>query len=235
MGIAQRLLEARQNGALLDAREVLPMDAAAAYAVQDATAAALGPVGGWKVGAAGPAAEPSCAPLPASGLLPSGSQVAGRLRGIEVEVALRLGRDIDDPADLPSAIDAVLPVIEVVETRLADWRGSPPLAQLADLQTHGALVLGAPAAVRAADVNLRELMVYLAFDGQPVASARGAHPVGDPWPLLTWLARHCAGRGQPLKAGQIVTTGSCSGLLFAPEGARVEAELTGLGRVSLRF
>ncbi|MEO7390907.1 MAG: hypothetical protein ABIU58_01955, partial [Ramlibacter sp.] len=69
--------------------------------------------------------------------------------------------------------------IEVVETRLADWRDSPPLAQLADLQSHGALVLGAPSSMPLLQLDLRTVQAYLAFDGQPVASTRGANPGAD--------------------------------------------------------
>ncbi|MDB5859261.1 MAG: Hydratase/decarboxylase [Ramlibacter sp.] len=241
---AQRLLQARQGGVPAAWREGVPADARQAYAVQDATLAALSATGGWKVDASAPDAEPTCAPLPAAGLRADGARLHGAgwgLRGIEVEVALRLGLDLDGSAGPPplevlqSAVAAVQPAIEVVETRLQDWRASPPLAQLADLQSHGALVLGAAATLPPAELDLRQLVAYLAFDGQPVASARGAHPVGDPWRLLAWLAVHCSRRGQPLRAGQVVTTGSCTGLLFAPEGARVEAQLHGIGRVGLQF
>lgn len=240
---AQRLLQARRSGVPLPWTELAVADAAQGYAVQEATLAGLGPVGAWKVGAAGPDAQPGCAPLPQAGILASGAELRGaewRVRGIEVEVALRLGRDLaanETPSleVLQASVDAVLPAVEVVETRLQNWRESPPLVQLADLQSHGALVLGSPSAVRPAELDLRQLMAYLAFDGQPVASARGAHPVGDVWTLLGWLAVHCTRRGRPLRAGQVVTTGSCSGLLFAPEGAQVQAELRGIGRVSLRF
>ena len=54
-------------------------------------------------------------------------------------------------------------------------------------------------------------------------------------PLLAWLARHARERGRPLRAGDVVTTGSCTGLLFAWEGARVQAEVEGVGRVELQF
>lgn len=238
---ARALLQARAARACVPWRAVAPGSVAQAHAVQDATAAVLG-IGGWKVGAPAPEAQPHCAPLPPAGLLPSGAALGHgwSLRGIAVEVALRLGRDLvaaelPARATLQAAVEAVLPAVEVVETRLADWRDSLPLAQLADLQSHGALVLGAPARLRPCDLDLRRLVAYLAFDGQPVASARGAHPVGDVWQLLGWLAVHCTRRGLPLRAGQVVTTGSCSGLLFAPEGAKVDAELRGVGRVGLRF
>ncbi len=241
---AERLLATRKGTPPAQWRDVLPADRAGAYRVQDATASQLGPIGGWKVGAKGPDVEPACAPMPASGLLPSGSTFAGppwNLRGVEVEVAFRLARDLtpaDDrmgAADLASAIDCVLPVIEVVETRLADWREAGPLAQLGDLQSHGALVLGSPSTLGPKDVDLRTVQAYLAFDGQPVASTRGANPAADVWRMLAWLAFHCVQRGQPLRAGQVVTTGSCTGMLFAPEGARVQAQLTAIGLVELQF
>ena len=219
-------------------------DRAAAFAVQDATLGLLGGSAGWKVGAKDPSAEPGCAPLPATGVMRSGvvlPDASHRLRGIEVEVALRLGRDLipDSPeidmAELMAAVESVIPAIEVVESRFQDWRESDPLAQLADLQSHGTLVVGEPAGLSPADVDLRTVEAYLAFDGQPVATTRGANPAADIWRLLAWLAWHAAQRGMPLRAGDVVTTGSCTGLLFAPEGARVQALLPGVGSVELRF
>lgn len=241
---ARRLVAARNGAAAVRSGDVVPPDHAAAYAVQDAILALAGPAGGWKVGAKGPDLEPNGAPLPASGIHPSGAELTGppwSMRGIEVEVAVRFARDFApsspdvDRAQLQRAIDCVLPAIEVVETRLADWRDSDPLAQLADLQTHGALVVGAPSAVKPAEVDLRAVEAYLALDGQPVASCRGANPAGDVWRLLGWLAWHAAQRGRPLRAGDVVTTGSCSGLLLAGEGMQVLADLKGIGSVELRF
>jgi 2-keto-4-pentenoate hydratase len=242
--IAKRLAAAHKGAAAVPHADVLPPDRAAACAIQDATLAELGPIGGWKVGAKGPAAEPGCAPLPAGGIKPSGVSLLGppwNLRGIEVEVAVRLGKDLvpasgePDTATVRAAIEAVLPAIEVVETRLAGWRDSAPLAQLADLQSHGALILGEPSSVDLETLDLRTMQAYLAFDGQPVASTYGANPAADIWRLLGWLAWHCVQRGQPLRAGQVITTGSCTGMLFASEGAHVQAQLDGIGGVELRF
>lgn len=233
---AHRLVQARQ-GPLIASRVITPADLAGTLATQEATLALLGPAGGWKVGAKAPDADPAGAPLPSRGIVASGASFSGndaRLRGIEVELAVRLGRDLGPGDDVVNAIEAVLPAIELVETRLADWRDAPPLARQADLQLHGALVLGEPAALRPADADLRGLTACLAFDGHVVASTRGANPASDLWRLLAWLARHAHERGRPLKAGQVITTGSCTGMLFAPEGAHVQAELTGLGRVELR-
>jgi 2-keto-4-pentenoate hydratase len=241
---ARRLIRAHQAAVAVPHAQVLVPDTAAAYAVQDATMRELGPVGGWKVGAKGPTAEPACAPLPATGVFATGAMLIGpqwRMRGIEVEVAVRLRRELapesatSDPASFHDAIEAVLPVIEVVETRLADWRDSAALAQLADLQSHGALIIGRPSPLSPGELDLRTVQAYLAFDGQPVASTRGGNPAVDIWRLLGWLARHCVQRGQPLRAGDVITTGSCTGMLFAPEGAHVHAQLAGIGQVEVRL
>src|SRR3954454_24159588 len=109
--IAKRLLRAHKDASLVPLTEVLVPNSAAAYAVQDAIVRALGGLGAWKVGAKGPAMQPACAPLPAAGLFDSGATLRGarwRVRGIELEVALRLGRDLNlqepDPAMLRNAI-----------------------------------------------------------------------------------------------------------------------------------
>ncbi len=240
---AQNLLNARRSGVGVFSSEVFPASRAEAYRIQDETIGALGPIGGWKVGAKGPDEEPICAPLPLIGMIESGAVLQGpswQLRGIEVELALRLGRHIGpaergDLTDIWSAFDAVLPVIEIVETRLADWRHAPALAKLADLQSHGAVVLGTPRQMPSKIMVLSTLEVQLVLDGQVVADTRGGNPAKDLERLLVWLAKHCQGRGQTLRKGQIITTGSCTGMFFAPPKAHLEGRVHGLGNVAVAF
>jgi len=218
-------------------------DSTAAYAVQDAGLRQWGPAGGWKVGR-GADGQPCCAPLPHAGVLPSGVVLQGpqwRIRGLEAELALRVGRDFDPGAAPPTketlltVFDAMLPVIEVVETRLSNPPCTNPLVGLADLLSHGALVLGPAIPFDAAATDLRQITATVALDGQEVARMTGANPAGDIWPLLSWLAHHCALRGLPWKKGQVITTGSCSGVQNARPGARVHAQLAGVGSVTLTF
>ncbi|KAF1046248.1 MAG: 2-keto-4-pentenoate hydratase [Herbaspirillum frisingense] len=239
----QLLLDARNSGVVLDWRRLAVGDAATAYAVQDAQILRLGPVGGWKVGSKGDGSEPSCSPLPASCVLPSETLLAGpqwRLRGLEVELALRVGRDYDPGNAMPGkeelldVFDAVMPAIEVVETRLGKLPCDNPWAAMADLQSHGALVIGAALPMPAAAPDLRKVIATLAIDGKETARTTGGNPA-DLWPMLGWLAQHCARRGMPLKKGQIVTTGSCTGVHQARTGTLVQATLEGVGAVSLRF
>ncbi|WP_228747458.1 fumarylacetoacetate hydrolase family protein [Bradyrhizobium sp. BR 10289] len=239
---ADLLVAARNGGWLVSWRDVLPSDRAAAYAIQDATLAAIGPIGGWKVGAPNAEAEPNCAPLPASGLLASGARLArGGLRGVEAEVALRVARTLtaDDialpEAELARAFDAAYPAIEVVETRLADWTSSDALAKLADLQSHGALLLGPAAAVNIASIDLRRVEAHISIGGDVGKQTTGGNPAGDIWRMLRWLIRHCTDRGVPLSRGQIVTTGSCTGMMFAQEGDAVRVRLADFGEVAVDF
>ena len=61
----------------------------------------------------------------------------------------------------------------------------------------------------------------------------GGNPAGDVWRLLAWVANSCAARCGGLRKGELVTTGSCTGLLFAAPNVHVVAEFDGLGRVEV--
>jgi len=241
---ARALALARREGQRVPSALVQPESRGEAYAIQDATLAAIGPVGGWKVSARAPGLEPACAPLPAEGLLPDGARLKGpawRLRGIEAEIGFQLGAGLPPRAapytldDLAHAVESVLPVIEIVETRLDDWFGADAHAQLADLLSHGALVLGRRQPFTPAWFDLARAEATLQFDGQTVAHTVGEHPSPDAGALLVWLANHCATRGAGLKAGQIVTSGSCTGMLFASAGTAVRLDIGALAPVAVSF
>lgn len=224
------LLAAWKGGAPLPAGTAPPADTGAAYAVQDALIAGLGPRGGWKIGAADPQTRPQAAPLPASCLIPSGTSFTGTMHGVELELALRLGRDL--PAGAPITLadfDAILPVLELVETRLEGWADAPALLKLADLQTHGALVLGAPVSPDLLDFG--GLDAELRFDGAVVGQSRGGNAAGTLEHLLAELTR----RQVTVKKGEIITTGALTGMIPAKPGTAVVGRLAGIGEVSVRF
>lgn len=52
---------------------------------------------------------------------------------------------------------------------------------------------------------------------------------------MAWLAWHCVQRGKPLREGQLITSGSCTGFVFAPPGAHVKGELAGIGSVEVEY
>jgi 2-keto-4-pentenoate hydratase len=242
--IARMFLEARRGGPLVTPE---PADAltsvADAYAVQEQVVRELGRVGAWKVGAPSPSADPVRAPILATTIraspvtLPASSF---HVIGIEAEIAYRLGADLPararpyDAEEVAAAIEGMLPAIEVVDTRLADHAAAPPLWKLADNQINGGLVTGTLAADWRRFDPLTQ-PVRLEVDGVVVAKGRGGNTAGDPFRLLVWLANRCGAHCGGLKRGQIVTTGSLTGLRFVAPGARVHAFLDGLGEVALTF
>lgn len=241
---AAALIEAHRAHARVPASRVAPAGVEEAYAIQDRVALALGGIGGWKVGAKGPEREPTCAPLPAPCIvaspvaLPDG---AWRARGIETEIALRLAQDLPPRAqgytrlEAEAAIGEVFVAIEVVESRIEGFPQADPLAMHADLFSHGGLVIGAPAPREAWIGDASRLCATQWFGGEEVARTGGANPAGDLGRLLAWLANHCSMRGHGLRRGQVVTTGSCTGMQFAPPGATVRGAIEGLGEVAVSF
>lgn len=235
---AARLVAARRTRRPITMPEVGPAYAEEAFAVQDAVAAALGPVAAWKVGRGGTAA-----PIAASLVRPSPcAWPAGEFMriGIEAEIAFRIGRDLGfgptppGEDEIRSAIAAIHPAIEIVDSRFDAWPVADPLWALADNQSNGGFVYTTEG--RSWDGSaLGQAEVTVAVDGMPAFSGTGTNPGGEPFPLLVWLVGHLAGRGGGLAAGTFVTTGSFCGILWVEPGAEVVAEIAGLGRVELRL
>ena len=217
-------------------------DEAAAYAVQRRVAESLGPIGGWKVGASGPTAPPTCAPMPAAGIHPSPARIpAGRhaLRGIEAEISFRLGADLpprEQPygrAEVIAAIACCLPAIEVLDSRFTDPDAQDKLALLADFSTHGGFVYGAPA-TDWQGIDFAAETVRVLVDGAELKSAT-ANPAGDMIRLIQWLADAGAHWAGGLRAGQYVTCGSWTGKDFLAPGAQAQVEFAHAGSVALEF
>ncbi len=219
-----------------------PTDLAQAYAIQRRVNESLGPIGGWKVGAAGPEAEPNCAPMPAGGVRASPAPIyAGpnHLRGVEAEISFRLGADLPPRdarygrAEVIAAIAYCLPAIEVVDARFIDPDAVDRLSQLADALSHGGFVYGAPAADWQAIDFARE-SVRLLVNGEVVKTGT-ANPGGDMIRLIQWLADTGARWAGGLHAGQYITCGSWTGKDLVPASAHVQAEFAHAGSATLEF
>ena len=211
-----------------------------AYRVQSVVARTLGPVVGWKVGRKSPQADPIRAPLFASRMNRSGETLprdAFRLWRIEAELAFRRARDLPPVAtprgrdEVLAAVGEVLAVFEIVDSRYAAWPDMAPAMLLADLQSHGAMVVGSSIPMPAASA-LETVHARLDINGTRVVDG-GRNPAGDILELLTWLANHPAPGGRSLRAGDLVTTGSFTGLETLPPGGHAEARFRGIGTVSV--
>ncbi len=225
------------------------VNAAAAYAAQAGVAGALGWFGDaaprhWKSGGPSRDAILTHAPLPPAGVWSSPADAKAwpfTLRGIEAEVALRLGETVDAKRaaalDVDSAralVDAMCVSIEVVDSRWTEGLQAPPLAKLADLQSHGALVLGAWVPFdRARDWSAQACRVRIG--AQPAHEFHGSHSMSDPaFVLPAWL-RHATREGATIAAGSVVTTGTWCGILLAQAGDAVEAAFDGIGEARIQL
>jgi 2-keto-4-pentenoate hydratase len=241
--LARLLLAARQSGTGIakPAPELVPATADEAYAVQDIVAARLGRIAGWKVGAPAPDAAPNCAPLFADLMAASPARwPAARfpLGGVEGELAFRFGSDLPPRArpygedEVWQAVASLHPAIELVQSRFADFRAAEKLALLADFGSNGGFCYGAALADWRRVDFLRQ-SARLTVDGKEVASAVGGNAAGHPRRLLAWLANHRARRGRGIAAGDIVTTGTHTGLVFIAAGGTATAQFAGIGEASL--
>lgn len=214
-----------------------------AYAIQDTVTRARGPWGGWKVGAPSLEATPLCAPMYQAGLVRSPARLRDadyRSRGIEAEVAFTFVRALP-PRGPPYGRDEVLSAIgtvhaglEVVESRYTEPGKLDAFSAAADSQGHRGYVVGPPR-LDWRRLELKTLPVSLLVNGQPAVERAGGNTSGDVFRLLVWLANTGSARLGGLRAGDVVTTGSATGLTVVPPGADVVARFAGLGEAVLAF
>ena len=246
--LADLLIAARSSGRQISLADIgtVPSGADASYRIQDRVAQALGwfrdarPTA-WKVGAASATATPIAVPLPPAGVVRSPAQFpAGAFHtiGIEAEIAFRIRDAVDVEAvgahfDWGRVVGELVVTIEVVDSRIRDGGNAPAMVRLADAQLHGALVVGDAIPWRLLD--WRTLRAVVRRNGRVVAETLGAHPLGDPTLLLPWFVRHVAQRTGGVRAGDLVTAGTWTGIVPAEPGDAIDAAFEGVGRVEVRF
>jgi len=158
--------------------------------------------------------------------------------GIESEFAFRLRRNLRPRKkpytadELSRAVASLHPAIEIVDSRLQDWTEQGAPSVIADNAANGALVVG-PGIKKWKEFDLAKHRVRLDFNGKRVAGGTGSRVLGHPLTALTWLVNDRSERGIALEAGQIITTGTCTGLNFAEEGDEVIAKFGAIGEVQV--
>lgn len=159
---------------------------------------------------------------------------------LESEVAFRMGTDLPprsalyDRDDIVAAVDAVMPAFELVEPRFDSLlTDAAPLA-FADCAMNGGLVVG-NALEDWRHLDLAELAITLSIDGEVAAEGKGANALGHPLNALQWLANALSKNGLTLKAGQVVATGTCTGVNYLRADQTAVGDFGPLGRIELRF
>jgi 2-keto-4-pentenoate hydratase len=243
-GLARALINARVAGERLTtlAPELRPATGEEAFAAQYATLRLMDSApAGWKIGSKSHDGPIQGSPLPAVGVHRGRTTLARNAfakPGLELEVAFGLGRRFEagsgpytDEAVL-GAIETVHAAIEIVASRYEDWPQVDKLWQLADLQNHGALIVGEGVAYDS-DYPFTSPDLRFTFGGANVVEGAPANPAGDPRRLLTWLVNHCVSRGVTVEPGAVLTCGSYTGIYF-PTGTGVAlGTIDGLPSVEL--
>jgi 2-keto-4-pentenoate hydratase len=193
----------------------------------------------WKVSPVRDGSDPLASPVPAQCVHASPARLSTGERivlGVECEIAFRFAST--PPVDQAGGEDALesvgeaIVLMELCESRLSDWAETSPLWRLADFQSHGAFVLGSGTRDwRTIDYARQEAQLHI--NGRPVVRAAGGHATRDLPAMVAWAVRHCARRGMPLAAGDVVTTGSWTGLTAVRAGEQLRAVFPGLGDASL--
>ncbi|MGV8833537.1 MAG: fumarylacetoacetate hydrolase family protein [Devosia sp.] len=235
--LATQLIAAHDGGTPIAAvpDALTPKDMASVYRMQDVIIGQLGPVGGWKVTAGGQG-EPVCAPIPANRYFPNGARLQSKRHRFvfpEVEVAVKLAHDLPGGANaaaVEAAIASLHAVIEMVASPFVDRDSIDANVRLGDLQSNGAVVVG-PALDAAIKATLGSLPVSLLLDGVEAKTGTTGASWSEVVTALGWLASHAAARGMPLKAGQVIITGSRA---LAPHGTTqtIEGRLGEWGTVT---
>lgn len=166
--------------------------------------------------------------------IPVDSMIAPRA---EAEVAFILKRDLNGPgvtaADVLRATDYVLPCFEIVDSRIQDWKIKIQ-DTVADNASCGVFVLGGRArSLRGIDLSVAGMVVEK--NGEIVSTAAGAAVQGSPVNAVAWLANTLGALGIPLKAGEVILSGSQSPLMPVIAGDSFLCSVGGLGSCSARF
>src|SRR5688572_1347051 len=229
---------------------VRPRTRAEGYAIQaQLESRSAGPLFGWKIAATSAAGQahinvdgPLAGRLLREKVFESGATLpfgANHMRVGEAEFAFRMRRELPPRAGA-YRVDEVLdaagwlhPAIEVPDSRYDDFTIVGAAQLIADNACAHLFVLGPEAPDIWRDIDLVAHTVTGTIDGQLTREGRGANVLGDPRVALTWLVNELSALGIPLKAGEVVTTGTCLTPLPIAPGDAITADFGALGRVSL--
>jgi 2-keto-4-pentenoate hydratase len=234
----------------LDA-SIRPRNRADGYAIQAALENySAGSLFGWKIAATSEAGQkhinvdgPMAGRILSDTVIPDGgtaSMAGNEMRVGEPEFAFRMARDLP-PRSSPytvqevlDAVDTLHPAIEIPDSRFVDFVSAGTAQIIADNACAHLFVLGAPTTSNWRALDLVEEKPVIKLRGQQYIG-HGKNVLGDPRVALAWLANELRQLGVTLRAGQVVTTGTCHPPLPIQSGDLFEADFGSIGKVSVGF
>jgi 2-keto-4-pentenoate hydratase len=162
---------------------------------------------------------------------------AGAQWKAEAELAFVLSRPLTSPAtsmaEVMRAVEYVVPAIEIVGSRIANWDISF-VDTVADNASSAYFTLG-PGARRLDAVDLLNCRMRMHVGENLVSEGNGRACLGSPLNALWWLTRTMAQAGRPLSEGDVVLSGALGPMVAATPGARFVAEIDGFGETTIEF
>lgn len=237
------LVTARQTGKPLAnlPDHCRPNSIAEGLAIQDALVKRLGePIAGWKA-ALPPNQGVLYGAILASVVFPSPARLPvslGRVAGVEGEIAFRFERDLpaaqrDYTRDEVAAAVGVMAAIEIVGARFQDHTKVSAAERAADLNVNGGFVPGHVIS-NWRHIDIAALEVTFDIDGKNKVHRVGGHPFGDPLAPAVALVNVLRTRNGA-RAGQMMTTGACTGNVFVEPGKTVRVTFSHLGSVEVQL
>jgi len=168
------------------------------------------------------------------------SMKGNAMRVGEPEFAFGMGRDLPPRAapytvdEVLAAVDSLHPAIEIPDSRFADFASAGEAQLIADNACAHLFVLGAATHANWRAMDLVEERPQITLRGQRYLG-HGKNVLGDPRIALVWLANELRGLGITLRAGEVVTTGTCHPPLPIQTGDHFAADFGVLGTVSVGF
>ena len=155
----------------------------------------------------------------------------------EGEIAFIMKRDVMGPgltvADIMAATECVMPCFEVVDSRVENWKIKIQ-DTVADNASCGLFVLG-DQAVSPRSIDLRTVGMVVEKNGSVISTGAGAAALGSPVNCVTWLANMMGQFGIPLKAGEVILSGSLVPMEPVVAGDYMSVSIGGFGNASVRF
>ncbi|MBQ0757301.1 MAG: 2-oxopent-4-enoate hydratase [Amphritea sp.] len=155
----------------------------------------------------------------------------------EGEIAFILKKDLLGPgitnADVLAATDCVIPCFEVVDSRIENWNIKIE-DTVADNASCGLFILG-DKAVDPRKVDLATCGMVVEKNGSIISTGAGAAALGSPVNCVAWLANTLGQFGIPLKAGEVILSGSLVPLEPVQAGDFMSVSIGGIGSASVRF
>ncbi len=229
---------------------LVPAGRAEAYRVQALLEGySQAPLYGWKIAATSVAGQrhigvdgPLAGRILAERVIADGGTCPlgnNQMKVAELEFAFRMGRDLPPRAE-PYSRDEVLeaalslhPAIEIPDSRFRHFETAGMAQLVVDNACAHRFVLGPAATCGLAQPGPGRATGCMLRNGAVAENGIGSNVLGDPRIALTWLANELSAHGETLKAGQVVTTGTCVKPVPLAQGDRFEGDLGELGKVSV--